>query len=78
MAQVLYGLVVDHGDGSAGMRWFTDRAVVDRLLDEENGREEYWGNEGSPSEKLTFPDDLDLKACGFYLSDDDVTEDGLD
>lgn len=65
MAQKVYGLVVDHGDGSSSMRWFTNKALVDKLLEDE----EYYANEGSPSEILTFPDDLNLNKCGFVFCD---------
>lgn len=68
MAQTVYGLTVDHGDGSTGMRWFKDKARVDEILHDDSNYEEYYGNEGSPAMTLTFPDDLDLAACGFYFS----------
>lgn len=79
MAQVVYGLSCDHGDGSAGIRWFKDKELVDRLLDEDGGFpdyvwESYCQNEGSPAQTLTFPDDLDLAACGFRFGDDDARE----
>ncbi len=67
--QKVYGLIVDHGDGSSGMRWFKDKAKVDELLDEDNDHEEYWANEGSPSQVLTFPSDLDLVSAGFRFYD---------
>ncbi len=64
--QIVYGLTADHGDGSNGIRWFRDKAIVDELLDDDNAHHEvYYGNEGSPNIVLTFPDDLDLEAAGF-------------
>lgn len=70
MTQKVYGLIVDHGDGSMGIRWFRSKEKVDELLDEDNGHEEYWAaNEGGPSEELTFPDDVDLLNVGFFFSD---------
>jgi hypothetical protein len=73
MAQVVFGLTVDGGDGSSHIQWFRDEAVVRRLLDSDDGvdLEMYGANEGYPSETLTFPDDLDLEACGFRFSDHD-------
>lgn len=71
MAQVIYGLTRDHGDGSTGMVWFQNKTTVDKILDNDHGDyEEFYGNEGSANVELTFPDDLDLKACGFRFSDD--------
>jgi hypothetical protein len=29
----------------------------------------WYRNEGTPAETLTFPDDLDLAAAGFYFTD---------
>ena len=41
----------------------TDKKLVEKLLLEE----EYWANEGSPSETLTFPDNLNLESAGFRI-----------
>ena len=73
MAQVVFGLTVDSGDGSSHIQWFRDEAVAQRLLDSDDGvdLEMYGANEGCFSEVLTFPDDLDLEACGFRFSDHD-------
>lgn len=67
----IYGLICDSGDGSAYLRWYKNKNVVDKLLDEDSGNEEFYMNEGSPSEELTFPDDFDLEAAGFTFSDGD-------
>jgi hypothetical protein len=67
--QIIYGLVCDGGDGSAHIRWFRDKNKVDELLDEDNGHEEYYANEGCPSVELNFPDKMDLSFCGFRFSD---------
>jgi len=66
-------LTRDYGDGSAGMRWYRNKAIVDAKLDEDgpDWDESMSGNEGVPSMTLTFPDDLDLEACGFRFDDDD-------
>jgi len=70
MAQTVYGLTRDNGDGSTGIVWFRNKDTVDRILDNNGGiHEEFYGNEGSATE-LTFPDDLDLVQCGFRFSDD--------
>lgn len=64
MTQTIYGLISDNGDGSSSMRWYRTQAEVDHMLDEENGHEEMWANEGC-AETLTFPAGLDLEQCGF-------------
>lgn len=73
MAQVVFGLTVDGGDGSSHIQWFRDEKVVERLLTSDKGidLEMYGANEGYPSEVLTFPDDLDLEKCGFKFYDED-------
>lgn len=67
--QTVYGLTVDHGDGSSGIRWFKNRHIVESILEDDEYIEEYYGNEGTPSIVLTFPASLDLKACGFRFHD---------
>ena len=74
MSQKIYGLTVDHGDGSAGIVWFKNKELVDRILDDELFIDEYYGNEGTPAEELEFPDGLDLEACGFRFRDNDILE----
>ena len=69
MTQIVYGLASDNGDGSSSIRWFKNKNIVDDLL--ENDHETYGCNEGCVSEQLTFPAELDLKACGFCFSDSD-------
>jgi len=73
MKQTIYGLTCDYGDGSAGMRWYRNKAIVDAKLDESSPDwdESMYANEGTPSMVLTFPADLDLEACGFRFDDDD-------
>lgn len=69
--QTVYGLISDNGDGSASMHWFRTKEKVDEMLDEENGHEQYWSaNEGSPSETLRLPADLDLEKAGFRFYED--------
>ena len=63
--QTIYGLIRDNGDGSSSMVWLRCEKTVERLLDDENGHEEYYANEGSPAETLTFPIDLNLEEAGF-------------
>lgn len=71
MAQKIYGLTRDHGDGSTGMVWFRNKETVERILDNNGGiHEEFYGNEGMCSTQLIFPDELDLTECGFRFSDD--------
>ena len=73
MTQTIYGLTQDYGDGSAGMRWYRNKATVDAKLDESSPDwdESMYGNEGVPSMTLTFPADLDLEKCGFRFDDED-------
>ena len=66
MAQVVYGLIADNGDGSSSMRWFRNMDMVNNLLDDDDM---YYANEGSPAETLTFPDDICLEVCGFSFDD---------
>lgn len=75
MTQQVYGLTRDLGDGTSCISWFRDKAIVDRITsgNDEDFLEEFTMNEGI-SETLTFPDGLDLEACGFSFSDDDVYE----
>ena len=60
----VYGLICDSGDGSATIQWYTDRAKVDKLLEEE----EYYQNEGRPRATLTIPDGVILEAIGIWVS----------
>jgi hypothetical protein len=62
MTQTIYGLIADHGDGSSGMHWFRDKALIDEILEDD---ERYYANEGVPAEVLTFPKELNLEECGF-------------
>jgi len=73
MTQTIYGLTQDYGDGSAGMRWYRNKATVDAKLDESSPDwdESFYANEGRPSMVLTFPADLDLEKCGFRFDDED-------
>lgn len=64
MSQTVYGLLRDCGDGSSVINWYRDASEVRRLLDNDD-ENAYYANEGSPSETLIFPDDLDLEKCGF-------------
>ena len=70
----IYGLIQDCGDGSAGILWFENRELADKLKD--NLWADRWGlNGGSLAEVLTFPDDFDLAACGIEVSDQDYNDD---
>ena len=73
MTQTVYGLVQDYGDGSSGMRWYRNKDLVDKILDDDDPDwgDSFYGNEGVPSMELSFPDDLDLEACGFRFDDED-------
>jgi hypothetical protein len=69
--QTIYGLINDCGDGSSSIHWYRNKEAVDAVLDEDSPDwdESYNQNEGTPAETLTFPDDLDLAAAGFYFTD---------
>lgn len=71
MTQQVYGLIQDYGDGSSGMRWYKNREIAMAKLDEDSPDwdESFHANEGEPNMVLTFPADLDLKACGFRFDD---------
>jgi hypothetical protein len=70
MVQKVFGLISDGGDGSSAVLWFRDEKIVDRLLEDDQHCEQFYANEGSPAETLTFPDDLDLDTIGFSFADD--------
>lgn len=75
MTQIIYGLSRDNGDGSCSVIWFRNKELVDYLLTDGKSsdydeREAFYGNEGSISQTLNFPDDLDLIDCGFFFCDD--------
>jgi hypothetical protein len=70
MAQLIYGVIRDNGDGSASMVWFQSQDIAELASD----KEEYGISEGIAVE-LSFPDSLDLESCGFSFSDDSVDED---
>lgn len=60
--QRVYVFTSNNGDGSSSVCYTRDPDLLDVLEDEDP--ESYAGNDGGASE-LTFPDDLDLEACGF-------------
>jgi hypothetical protein len=66
MAQIIYGLIRDCGDGSACMDWFKTEDARDLALEDI----EYSMNEGSAAQTLTFPDTIDLEDAGFSFNDD--------
>jgi hypothetical protein len=67
MAQKVYGIITDGGDGSAGIRWYTNKELVDHILSDDYEYFDYVQvNEGIPI-ILTLPDNLDLKEAGFYI-----------
>lgn len=62
MAQLVYLFTADGGDGSNSVSFTRDPDLLDRLI--EDDPDTYGMNEGY-SDVLTFPDELDLEACGF-------------
>ena len=66
----VYVFVVDGGDGSASTCYTKDPLLLKRLEEEDP---EYYGlNEGTYSDVFTFPEGLDLDACGFNFFEDDM------
>lgn len=70
--KTIYGLICDGGDGSASLRWYSNKEKVDNLLFDEC--EDYYMNEGSPAVTLTVPIDFDLTAAGIRNIDDSEHE----
>ena len=66
--QKVYMLSTDNGDGSNSTHFFAKEPNLNAMTEEDP--ETYGCNEGN-MDVLTFPDDLDLHACGFRFSDDD-------
>ena len=66
----IYGVIIDNGDGSASVSWFTDKVKVDQLLSDDYKYPEIVNlNEGGPI-VLSLPDDFDLETAGFlYLNE---------
>ncbi len=66
--QTVYCLSSNNGDGSSSVCWFTSVSEEDleKLIDLDP---ESWGMNDCGADTYTFPDDLDLKACGFRFSD---------
>jgi hypothetical protein len=64
--QTLYLLIADSGDGSGYIQYFTDKELVDALLDNDDYCEKYWMNDGSPK-KILLPDIVDINMCGIEI-----------
>ena len=74
--QKVYVLISNNGDGSASANYFTDEDLVDKLSGPSNPDIETYGM-NEIVEVLTFPDDLDLAACGIHIKTaDDFDFDG--
>lgn len=72
MAKYVYYVIADHGDGSAGVRYFDGEKYtaeqIGDFIDDDDNCETYGQNEGQVG-VFVFPDDLDLKAVGFRFSE---------
>lgn len=56
-------VITNGGDGSNGLRWVTDPAVIDRMIElADDGDETYASGEGLQVKEFVFPDDFDLDA----------------
>jgi len=69
MSQIVYGIMVDLGDGSATIRWYRNTPKENLIEKMDEDPDLYWMNEGSISQTLTFPADLDLSTIGFHFND---------
>lgn len=76
----IYGIITNGGDGSASLSWYTDKSVVDHLLnDDGDGQDQDYGylygmNEGTPAVTLTLDSDFDFYAAGIYYIDGNSTK----
>jgi hypothetical protein len=68
--QKVYVFVTDSGDGSSAT-WFTRLEDTLERLDNDDPSWVYQ-NEGDYQNVFTFPDDLDLEACGFTFFEDEM------
>ncbi len=54
-------VITNSGDGSNGIRWVTDPAVLEIMQElADDGDERYASGDGLQERKLKFPDDFDL------------------
>lgn len=60
--KTIYGLIADNGDGFNSIHWYTNKELVDYLLEND---ESYYSNGNKPAAILNIPNNLDLKAIGF-------------
>lgn len=73
--QKVYMFTRDLGDGTSSVSFTKEPGRLDKLVDKDP--EQYGMNEGY-AKILTFPDDLDLAACGFSFDEDDDEDEDLD
>jgi len=56
-------VITNCGDGSNGIKWVGDPAVVDRMIElADDGDEQYASGDGLQVRELKFPDDFDIEA----------------
>lgn len=61
--KTVYMVITNSGDGSNGIHWVVDKAVLDRMEElADDGDEGYSSGDGLQDTKLVFPDDFDLGA----------------
>jgi hypothetical protein len=59
--KTIYFVITNGGDGSNGIHWTLERAVLDKMEDLANdGDETYASGDGLQVTELRFPDDFDL------------------
>lgn len=59
----IYMVIANNGDGSNGIRWVQDEAVLDKMEElADDGDETYGSGDGLQTRKLVFPDGFDLDA----------------
>ena len=74
MVQKVFGIMRDCGDGYSTIDWFRDEEKALRLVEDDRYCVDYGVSGGEIAETLTFPDDLNLEACGFMFDDDNVED----
>jgi hypothetical protein len=63
MANTVYMVITDSGDGSNGVQWVLDEKVIDRMEEMvDEGDESYSSGDGLQLRELTFPDGFDIPA----------------
>jgi phage terminase large subunit GpA-like protein len=65
----LYGVIFDNWDGSASLRWFSDKKIRQVFADDYEYFNEVQLNQGSASVTITLPDDVTPEDLGIFSVD---------